>query len=94
MIRLDDNYQIESNDQVYILYKTRPGRNKRTREEVEIKRPVGYYSTLQQAFIAYGDQLEKTALQAGVFTLTEAIEAVKESREELKHLLREILGVN
>lgn len=92
MIRLDDNYQIESDGQCYTLYKiTRQGRNKRTGEEVGIKRPLGYYTTLQQAFIAYGDQLEKTALQAGVFTLTEAIEVVKESREELKRLLRTLL---
>lgn len=91
MIILDENYAIDADAFQYILKRKYRGKNRKTGEPVEGYTNKGYYTRLNTALAAYSDELDREIVQSGSMSLTDALNAILESREQVKQLIREAL---
>ena len=91
MIILDENYFIEADECQYILRKRILNKSKKTREEKEWHKPIGYYKRLNTALLAYSDELDRDIVQSGSMSLTDALKVIVDSREQVKRMIREAL---
>ena len=88
MIELFDNWKIDVDSMSYTLKKVIPGTSKKgepiTREDIR-----GYYGTLEGALKALGKEMVKDELKDGSYTLTDALNVVREAREKVEKLIEE-----
>lgn len=84
MIKLQNNFFIESDGTQYTLKKIVIRENKETKEKYEDKEKVGYYSELSQALNGYVRfvMLDKTKGEA--VSLYQVLDMLKELKEEIK----------
>lgn len=88
MINLFDNWVIEVDSNCYTLKRVIQGKNKKgeetTRDDVR-----GYYNGLEGALKALGKEMVRDTLRDGSYTLTEALNVVREARETVEKLIEE-----
>ena len=96
MIALDNDYFIDADDRCYMLVKLKPAFTKAGEPKYEengersMNRDTkGYYTRLSQAISAYSDELDREIVKNGSMTLRDGLNAILESRESVKKLIRE-----
>lgn len=88
MITLFDNWVIDVDSNCYTLKRVVNGKNKKgesvTRDDIR-----GYYNSLEGALRALGKEMVRDELRDGSYTLTEALNVVREARETVEKLIEE-----
>ena len=94
MIRINDDWIIDTDPYNYIVKKDL---HKQTKQKsgnsyvlADSYSVVGYYGTLQAALLALSEEIVKDKLSAACYSLAEAVEVLKECREEWEKLVRTI----
>lgn len=89
MIKINDNYYIEVDGSpvCYTIKRRWMSQPKDGGEPKERSAVVGYYGTVEAALSAMIDQVVADDLSDGVYSLTEAIDRIKASRDELRQLI-------
>lgn len=84
MIKLQNNFFIESDGTQYTLKQTVMREKKETKEKYEAEQIIGYYSELSQALNGYVRfvMLDKTKSEA--VSLYQVLDMLKELKEEIK----------
>lgn len=85
MIKLYSNYGIIVDDNSYALCYFY---GKQDKNGKEMYRNIGYYTDIDKALKAFGDELVHTKLKNGVYDLSEAVRIIKESNEELVEYIK------
>lgn len=91
MIELFGNWKIDVDSMAYTLKKVVNGTSKKgepiVREDIK-----GYYGTFEGALKALGKEIVKDKLKDGPYTLTEALNVVREARETVERLIEQEVG--
>lgn len=89
MILINDNYSIEVDGSpvCYTIKRRWMSQPKDGGEPKERSAVVGYYRTVEAALAAMVDQIVADDLSQGEYSLTEAIDRIKASRDELRRLI-------
>lgn len=95
MITLPHGYIIDADSTCYTLARlTKVKKTDKKTGEVRYedgRKNIGYYSRLNQAFVAYSDELDRELVGSREMSLKTAMEAIIESRESVKEAIREAL---
>lgn len=86
MIKINDDYIIKTEDKLqYILCRVREVMDKDTGESKGLQYDaIGYYSTLENALAGLYDRLGKERLSDGIYTLSQAIEILRSTKNEIR----------
>lgn len=89
MIRINDNYfiEVDGSPVCYTIKRRWMSQPKDGGEQKERSAVVGYYRTVEAALAAMVDQIVADDLSQGVYSLAEAIDRIKASRDELRRLI-------
>lgn len=86
MIKLKNNYFIESDGTQLILKQKKTAKRKDTEEEYEKEDVLGYYLTLQMAFEGYMRNVILENVKEKDMQIENVIEMIKELKEEFKSI--------
>lgn len=94
MIKLTDDWVIMIDDMNYTLAKCTGERyDKKQKKSVPAYAYKGYFGSLEQALNCFGREKHKERLKGGCMTLAEAVQAIRESNNEVKQLLSEVIDM-
>lgn len=94
MIKLFDNWIIEIDSRNYVLAQVTGTTMLKTKDggtvETDVKKYYGFYPGISEALSALGKELSREKLMDGVYTLTEALRAIRESNQQVADLLEQV----
>ena len=94
MIRINDDWIIDVDQYNYIIkkdmHKMVKARDGKTM--VPGYTTIGYYGSLRKALEALGEEMVRDTLRGGSRTLCEAVQTVRECKEEWDALVRKAVG--
>jgi hypothetical protein len=88
MIIIDENYMIDVDKYNYTLIRDEHRLDKRG---VKIFKTIGYYPTLESAISACAEQYDRDEFAEHKYTLHEAVELIRLTRDKFKNILKGIL---
>lgn len=84
MIKLKNDYFIESDELQYILKRKKISKKKDTGEEYETEEILGYYGDLEKVLNGYSKKMMLKYVSSENVTLMDVLNKLKELEEEIK----------
>ena len=84
MIKLKNDYFIESDELQYVLKRKKISKKKDTGEEYETEEILGYYGDLEKALNGYSKKMMLKYVSSENVTLMDVLNKLKELEEEIK----------
>jgi len=92
MIRIDDDWVIDVDENNYILKKDLHSEKKRKDGTVEHNwKVIGYYSSPDKALKRFGEEIIRNRLRGAEMGLPEAVRAIRESMKEWSQMVERIV---